>query len=202
MFSLKKWWEPKPLDMKKFLLVGLGNIGSTYTNTRHNIGFSILDALASKWELDFEDGKSAMLTRKNYKGKSFLLIKPTTLMNRSGKAVRYWALKEKIPLQNILIIADDLHLPFGSLRLRAKGSAGGHNGLKDVEALLNTPNYPRLRFGIGKENKPFNQVDFVLGEWSTEEQSTLVERIEKATEIAISFGLTGLQNTMNKYNGT
>ena len=202
MFSLKKWWQPKPLDMKKFLLVGLGNIGHTYTNTRHNIGFSILDALASKWELDFEDGKSAMLTRKNYKGKSFVLVKPTTLMNRSGKAVRYWALKENIPLQNILIITDDLHLPFGSLRLRAKGNAGGHNGLKDVEALLNTPNYPRLRFGIGQENTPFNQVDFVLGEWSTEEQSTLVERIDKAAEMAVSFGLSGLQNTMNEYNGT
>ena len=188
--------------MKKFLLVGLGNIGHPYTNTRHNIGFSVLDALASKWELGFEDRKSAMLTRKNYKGKSFILIKPTTLMNRSGKAVRYWALKENIPLQNILIITDDLHLPFGSLRLRAKGSSGGHNGLKDVEALLNTPNYPRLRFGIGHEKTPFNQVDFVLGEWSTEEQSTLVERIDKAAEMAVSFGLSGLQNTMNEYNST
>ena len=202
MFSLKKWWQPKPLDIKKFLLVGLGNIGHPYTNTRHNIGFSVLDALASKWELGFEDRKSAMLTRKNYKGKSFVLVKPTTLMNRSGKAVRYWALKENIPLQNILIITDDLHLPFGSLRLRAKGSAGGHNGLKDVEALLNTPNYPRLRFGIGQEYTPFNQVDFVLGEWSTEEQSSLVERIDKAAEMAVSFGLSGLQNTMNEYNGT
>ena len=202
MFSLKRWWQPKPLDMKKFLLVGLGNIGHPYTNTRHNIGFSVLDALASKWELGFEDRKSAMLTRKNYKGKSFVLVKPTTLMNRSGKAVRYWALKENIPLQNILIITDDLHLPFGSLRLRAKGSAGGHNGLKDVEALLNTPNYPRLRFGIGQEYTPFNQVDFVLGEWSTEEQSSLVERIDKAAEMAVSFGLSGLQNTMNEYNGT
>ena len=121
MFFLKKLCRPKSLDMKKFLLVGLGNIGSLYTNTRHNIGFSVLDTLAYKWELDFEDGKSAMLARKNYKGKSFILIKPTTLMNRSGKAVRYWALKENIPLQNILIITDDLHLPFGSLRLRAKG---------------------------------------------------------------------------------
>ena len=202
MFSLKKWWQPKPLDMKKFLLVGLGNIGHPYTNTRHNIGFSVLDALASKWELGFEDRKSAMLTRKNYKGKSFILIKPTTLMNRSGKAVRYWALKENIPLQNILIITDDLHLPFGSLRLRAKGNAGGHNGLKDVEALLNTPNYPRLRFGIGHEKTPFNQVDFVLGEWNTQEQSALSERINKAAEMAISFGLSGLQNTMNEYNGT
>lgn len=202
MFFLKKLYRPKSLDMKKFLLVGLGNIGSLYTNTRHNIGFSVLDTLASKWELDFEDGKSAMLARKNYKGKSFILIKPTTLMNRSGKAVRYWALKENIPLQNILIITDDLHLPFGSLRLRAKGSSGGHNGLKDVEALLNTPNYPRLRFGIGHENTPFNQVDFVLGEWNTEEQSALSERIDKAAEMAISFGLSGLLNTMNEYNGT
>lgn len=201
MFFLKKLCRPKSLDMKKFLLVGLGNIGSLYTNTRHNIGFSVLDTLASKWELDFEDGKSAMLARKNYKGKSFILIKPTTLMNRSGKAVRYWALKENIPLQNILIITDDLHLPFGNLRLRAKGSSGGHNGLKDVEALLNTPNYPRLRFGIGHENTPFNQVDFVLGEWNTEEQSALSERIDKAAEMAISFGLSGLLNTMNEYNG-
>ena len=188
--------------MEKFLLVGLGNVGADYEHTRHNIGFDIMDRIAKNWALEFESGKSAWVARKNFKGKTFVLIKPTTLMNRSGKAVRYWALKENIPLQNILIITDDLHLPFGSLRMRAKGSAGGHNGLKDVEALLNTPNYARLRFGIAQEIRPYDQVDFVLGEWDEEEKKRLVERIEKASEMAVSFATAGLQNTMNTFNGT
>jgi PTH1 family peptidyl-tRNA hydrolase len=202
MFSFKKWWQPKPIDMKKFLLVGLGNIGATYANTRHNIGFDVVDALAKEWDLEFETGKSAFITRKNFKGKSLVLIKPTTLMNRSGKAVRYWALKENIALQNILVITDDLHLPFGSLRMRGKGSSGGHNGLKDIEALLNTPNYPRLRFGIGQENKRSHQIDFVLGEWDSEEQKALEERIERAAQMSLSFVVSGVQNTMNQFNGT
>ena len=188
--------------MKKLLLVGLGNIGATYANTRHNIGFDVVDALAKEWDLEFETGKSAFITRKNFKGKSLVLIKPTTLMNRSGKAVRYWALKENIALQNILVITDDLHLPFGSLRMRGKGRSGGHNGLKDIEALLNTPNYPRLRFGIGQENKRSHQIDFVLGEWDSEEQKALEERIERAAQMSLSFVVSGVQNTMNQFNGT
>lgn len=188
--------------MEKFLLAGLGNVGADYEHTRHNIGFDIIDAIAKNWDLEFESGKSAWIARKNFKGKTFVFIKPTTLMNRSGKAVRYWALKENIPLQNILIITDDLHLPYGNLRMRGKGSAGGHNGLKDVEALLNTPNYARLRFGIGQEVRRYDQVDFVLGAWDEEEKKSLAERIEKASKMALSFATAGLQNTMNNFNGT
>lgn len=188
--------------MEKFLLAGLGNVGADYEHTRHNIGFDIIDAIAKNWDLEFESGKSARIARKNFKGKTFVFIKPTTLMNQSGKAVRYWALKENIPLQNILIITDDLHLPYGNLRMRGKGSAGGHNGLKDVEALLNTPNYARLRFGIGQEVRRYDQVDFVLGAWDEEEKKSLAERIEKASKMALSFATAGLQNTMNNFNGT
>lgn len=202
MFSFKKWLRAKPLAMKKYLIVGLGNIGEEYHLTRHNIGFDVIDKLAQLWKLEFELEKTAYCTRKNYKGKTFILIKPTTFMNRSGKAVRYWALKENIPIQNILIITDDLHLPFGTLRLRGKGRSGGHNGLKDIEAMLNTPHYPRLRFGIGQDKKGSSQVDFVLGKWDAEESQLLNERLERAKEMILSFALAGLQNTMNQFNGT
>ena len=201
MFLFKKWQSNKPLALKKFLIVGLGNVGTEYIGTRHNIGFDVVDTLAQHWGLEFELKKLAHTAQKNFKGKTFVLIKPTTFMNRSGKAVRYWTLKENIPVQNILIITDDLHLPFGTLRLRAKGSAGGHNGLKDIEALLNTSNYPRLRFGIGQENKG-NQVDFVLGHWLDEEKLALPERLSRSQEAVVSFVLQGLSNTMNQFNGT
>ena len=163
MFSLKRIFSKKTpsLAMKKFLIVGLGNIGDQYQNTRHNIGFSILDHIASKNECLWESKKLANYTVLKKKGRQFILIKPTTFMNRSGKAVRYWALKENIPLENILILTDEIHLPFGTLRIKAKGSPAGHNGLKDIESELNTPNYARLRFGIGHEPKPFDQVKFV-----------------------------------------
>ena len=187
--------------MKKFLIVGLGNIGDEYAHTRHNIGFDVVDALAQQWECSFDTGKSAAIARKNYRGKTFVLIKPTTFMNRSGKAVRYWALKENIPLQNILIVTDDLHLPFGSLRLRGKGSSGGHNGLKDIENQLNTSHYSRLRFGIGQV-KGEHQVDFVLGKWTAAEADAIHERIKRCQEIIISFAVAGLQNTMNQFNGS
>lgn len=200
MFLFEKWWARKLLAMKKYLIVGLGNIGDDYVGTRHNIGFDIIDTLVKQWELKLESGKLASIARKNFKGKTFVLIKPTTFMNRSGKAVRYWALKENIPLQNILIVTDDLHLPFGTLRLRGKGSAGGHNGLKDIEALLNTLHYARLRFGIGQEKKG-NQVDFVLGQWHPEENQALPERLVQAKELVISFVTQGLSNTMNQFNG-
>ena len=201
MFSWIHWRKPKPLAMKKFLIVGLGNIGDEYAHTRHNIGFDVVDALAQQWECSFDSGKSASIARKNYRGKTFVLIKPTTFMNRSGKAVRYWALKENIPLQNILIVTDDLHLPFGSLRLRGKGSSGGHNGLKDIESQLNTNNYSRLRFGIGQA-KGEHQVDFVLGKWTATEADAIPERIQRCQEMIISFAVAGLQNTMNQFNGS
>lgn len=203
MFSLKRIFSKKTpsLAMKKFLIVGLGNIGDQYQNTRHNIGFCILDHIASKNEGLWESKKLASHTVLKKKGRQFILIKPTTFMNRSGKAVRYWALKENIPLENILILTDEIHLPFGTLRIKAKGSPAGHNGLKDIESELNTPNYARLRFGIGHEPKPFDQVKFVLDPWNEAEEKVLTQRIEKCGEAILSFGLEGLSTAMNRYNG-
>lgn len=187
--------------MKKFLIVGLGNPGEEYHNTRHNVGFSVLDTVCAQEQGKWESKKLADTFTFTQKGRQFLLIKPTTFMNRSGKAVRYWALQENIPVERILIITDELHLPFGTLRLRAKGSPAGHNGLKDIEAQLNTPHYARLRFGIGQEQKAFDQVRFVLDPWTEEEQNLLPPRLEKCAEAIRSFGLVGLQQTMNQFNG-
>jgi PTH1 family peptidyl-tRNA hydrolase len=203
MQLLKRIFKKKPPspDMNKFLIVGLGNIGLEYDNTRHNVGFKILDHVAEKNKALWEVKKLASYSSFKKKGKKFVMIKPNTFMNRSGKSVKYWALKEKINIENILIITDDLHLPFGTLRLRGKGSAAGHNGLKDIESELNTPNYARLRFGIGQQNKPFDQVKFVLDKWNGNEEKDITKRIDVCTEIAIAFGLEGLSNTMNKFNG-
>ena len=204
MFSFKKLFQKQRQEpfMKKFLIVGLGNIGEDYANTRHNVGFDILDHFVNEKEIAFESVKLGSRAVFKHKGKQFVLIKPSTFMNRSGKAVRYWALKENIPLENILILTDELHLNFGTLRLRGKGSDGGHNGLKDTQAHLNTPHYARLRFGIGQDQKPFNQVQFVLKKWNEEEQRALKERLGKCSELILSFGLQGLQKTMNQFNGT
>ena len=203
MLFFKELFKKKTpsLDMKKYLIVGLGNIGLEYDNTRHNIGFQILDHLAEKNKVLWETKKLASLSIIKKKGKKFIFIKPTTFMNRSGKAVRYWALQEKVNIENILIVTDDLHLPFGTFRLKGKGSPAGHNGLKDVESELNTPNYARLRFGIGQEKKPFDQVKFVLDNWNTNEQKYIKERIELCNEIIINFVLEGLTSTMNRFNG-
>lgn len=187
--------------MKKFLIVGLGNIGSEYENTRHNIGFKVLDHLAKKEELTFETQKLGALTTYKFKGRSFLLLKPSTYMNLSGKAIKYWLTKEKIPLENLLVITDDLNLPFGTLRIKMKGSDGGHNGLKDTQLQLNTTKYNRFRFGISDEFSKGRQVDYVLGEWTSEENDKLTERLDKACEIIKSFGLAGINNTMNSFNG-
>ena len=193
--------KSKPNDMKKFLIVGLGNIGFDYKNTRHNIGFEVIDYLAKKHETDMEEVKLCKKGTFRYKGKKIILLKPSTFMNRSGKAVRYWALKENVAIQNILVITDDLNLPLAKLRLKGKGSDGGHNGLKDVEAQLNTPNYPRLRFGIKNEEKSFNQIDFVLGKFSADENNQVIRGIIKCEEIAISFTQMGLEKSMNLFNG-
>ena len=203
MFSFKRFFSKKTpvLAMKKFLIVGLGNIGEEYENTRHNVGFNILNRLAEKNDCLWESKKLAEYTLLKKKGRQFILIKPTTFMNRSGKAVRYWALQEKIPLENILILTDEIHLPFGTIRMKGKGSPAGHNGLKDIESQLNTPNYARLRFGIGQEQKAFDQVKFVLDRWDASEEKLLHKRIEQCTEAILSFGLEGLSTAMNRYNG-
>ena len=187
--------------MKKYLIVGLGNIGAEYVDTRHNIGFKILNKLAHKEEVTFENQKLGAIAKFRFKGRTFILLKPSTYMNLSGKAVKYWQTKEKITLENILVICDDLNIPFGTIRLKAKGSDGGHNGLKDINVILNTPNYPRFRFGVSDEFKKGKQVDYVLGKWSDDENSKLPERLDKACALIKSFGTSGLANTMSEYNG-
>ncbi|WP_452230841.1 aminoacyl-tRNA hydrolase [Lacinutrix sp. MEBiC02404] len=187
--------------MKKFLIVGLGNIGEKYANTRHNIGFKMLDYLAEKEELQFETQKLGDISSYRFKGRTFILLKPSTYMNLSGKAILYWLTKEKIPLENLLVITDDLNLPFGSIRIKTKGSDGGHNGLKDTQDKLNTTKYNRFRFGISDAFSTGRQVDYVLGEWTEEEEKKLPERLEKGKEIIKSFGTAGINNTMNTFNG-
>lgn len=191
----------EPDCMKKFLIVGLGNIGAEYHNTRHNIGFKILDFLVEKEGLTFTTDKLGDLTTYKFKGRTFILLKPSTYMNLSGKSVLYWLTKEKIPLENLLIITDDLNLSFGSIRLKTKGSDGGHNGLKDIQDKLQTTNYNRFRFGISDEFSTGRQVDYVLGDWNEEENKLLPERLEKAKELIKSFGTAGINNTMNSFNG-
>lgn len=185
----------------KYLIVGLGNPGSKYENTRHNIGFKVLDAFAKECEVGFETEKLADVARTKFKGRSIVLIKPNTFMNLSGKAVNYWMQQEKIPRENILVITDDIALPFGKLRMKGKGSDGGHNGLKDIQATLNTVDYARLRFGVGNEFHPGKQSDYVLGEWSKEENLDLPERIGNAMEFIKGFTSIGLQLTMTNWNG-
>jgi peptidyl-tRNA hydrolase, PTH1 family len=187
--------------MAKFLIVGLGNIGEEYLYTRHNIGFLVADAIAKKFEVSFKTERLAAITEFKHKSHVFILIKPTTYMNLSGKAVQYWMTKEKINSENIIVVTDDLALPFGTLRLKGKGSDGGHNGLKDIQTVLNTTNYSRLRFGIGNEFNKGSQVNYVLGKWDKEEESKLQERTEKAAEMCLAFGTIGLQLTMTNYNG-
>ena len=185
----------------KFLIVGLGNIGAEYVNTRHNIGFKIVDFLARKEGANFETVKLGALAEYKLKGRTFLLLKPNTYMNLSGKAVQYWMDKKNIPLENILVITDDLNLSFGTIRIKPKGSDGGHNGLKNINLILNTQNYARFRFGISDEFKKGKQVDYVLGDWDDAEKAALPERLELASEIIKSFGTAGLENTMTAFNG-
>lgn len=186
--------------MKKYLIAGLGNIGEEYADTRHNIGFNILDALAGASNISFSPDRYASVARMRLKNKEVVLIKPTTYMNLSGKAVNYWLQHEKIPIENLLVIVDELALPFGSIRIKTKGSDGGHNGLKNIQQVLGTTAYPRLRFGIGNDFPKGQQVNFVLSPWSDEELSTLPARIEKATEAIKSFVLAGPGITMTQYN--
>ena len=184
----------------KYLIVGLGNIGDEYRNTRHNIGFMVLDALAKASNLVFKDGRYGATASMSVKGRQLLLLKPSTYMNLSGNAVRYWMQHEKIPLENVLIIVDDLSLPFGAMRLKGKGSDAGHNGLKHIAATLGTQNYARLRFGIGNDFPKGGQIDYVLGCFDEDAMKLLSERLETAGKIIESFCLAGLNITMNQYN--
>ena len=197
----KKNKQEDIIPMKKFLIVGLGNIGSEYANTRHNIGFKILDYIANQEGISFQTVKLGEVAELKIKGRTLLLLKPNTYMNLSGKAVKYWLEKENIEKENMLVITDDLNLAFGTIRIKTKGSDGGHNGLKNIQLLLNSTEYPRFRFGISDAFKKGQQVNYVLGEWDTEEKEKLKERLEISSEIVKSFALAGLSNTMNIYNG-
>ena len=183
-----------------FLIVGLGNIGSEYAQTRHNIGFRVLDALAKASNLVFEDKRYGAVTTLKVKNHTLTLLKPSTYMNLSGNAVRYWMNEKKIPLENILVVVDDLSLPFGQLRMRPGGSEAGHNGLKHISSVLGTQQYARLRFGIGNDFPRGGQVDFVLGEFTDEDLKTMDERLDLAGEMVKSFALSGIQFTMNHFN--
>lgn len=184
----------------KYLIVGLGNIGMEYDMTRHNIGFDVADAFIIKHEGTFGLDRHAYVANIKWKGKSFVVIKPTTYMNLSGKAVKYWMDKEKIALENVLVILDDLALPIEALRLRPGGSAAGHNGLKNIELILQTDQYARLRFGIGNNYAKGKQADFVLSRWKAEELPIVKEKILKSVEIIESFATQGLGKTMSLYN--
>ena len=184
----------------KFLIAGLGNIGSEYENTRHNIGFKIADALVAKHKASFTSDRHAFISELKIKNKQLVVIKPTTFMNLSGNAIRYWMQKEKIPLENVFVMIDELALPFGTIRIKGSGSDGGHNGLKSVQELLATQNYTRLRFGIAAEFSKGKQVDYVLGDWSAEEKKTLDEKIERSVKAVETFCLAGLNNAMNEFN--
>ena len=185
----------------KYLVAGLGNIGAKYDNTRHNIGFDIVDLLAKEFEAEWSTEQLGDIARIKHKGRTFVLLKPSTYMNRSGKAVRYWLQKEKIDKSRLIVIIDDLNLTFGKMRLRGKGSDGGHNGLKDIDQMNGGNNYARLRIGIGNEFSKGKQVDYVLGEWSSEEQDALPGILNKAADAVKAFGTIGLQRAMNQYNG-
>lgn len=187
--------------MKKYLIVGLGNIGLDYVQTRHNIGFMVLDFMSHELGFKFEDLRYGAVASHSIKGRKVIFLKPNTYMNLSGKAVKYWLEKESINLENLLIITDDLNLDFGTIRIKTKGSDGGHNGLKSVQHELQTINYPRMRFGIGDKFSKGRQVDYVLGQWGEEERKFLPERLEFCSQAVHSFILAGINETMNTYNG-
>jgi PTH1 family peptidyl-tRNA hydrolase len=184
----------------KYLITGLGNIGSEYANTRHNIGFDILDSLAGESNISFKDKRYGFVVEMKYRARSYWLLKPSTYVNLSGNAVRYWLKKLKLPVENLMVVVDDLALPFGTLRLRSKGGDAGHNGLAHINTILGTSGYARLRFGIGDDFHQGQQVNYVLGDWTDEQKKLLPERIELAGEIIKSFGVIGLERTMNAYN--
>ena len=209
MFKLLKFFFKKPKSyleeqntMKKYLIIGLGNIGPEYAQTRHNIGFKVLDKFAQQEDLSFETAKLGDVTTFKIKGRSVLLLKPSTYMNLSGKALHYWMEKENIPLENVLVITDDINLDFGVIRVKTKGSNGGHNGLKDIQNTLNSANYNRFRFGVGADFGKGRQVDYVLGKWNDDERAAMPERLERSAEVIKSFVLAGITITMNQYNNT
>jgi len=185
----------------KYLIVGLGNPGVKYQNTRHNIGYKVLDTLVELSNTTFKEEKHALYTSLKHKARTYHLIKPTTFMNLSGKALNYWMQALKIDHSNLLVVTDDIALPFGTLRLRGKGSDGGHNGLKDINQYLGHTKYARLRFGVGDQFLKGQQAQYVLSDWTPDEESDLNERLEQAVKMVLSFGTIGLAQTMSNFNG-
>ena len=186
-------------DMNKYLIVGIGNIGDNYNNTRHNIGFDVINEISKVLKVGFESVKLAQRSECKFKGKKIILIKPNNYVNNSGKSLLYWKKKEKVSSDNTLVICDDLNLYFGNIKIKSSGSAGGHNGLKDIEEFLGTVNYPRVRIGISNNNK-MSTSDYVLGKWSETEQSNIHNIVKISSEIVFSFIQTGIERTMNVYN--
>ena len=184
----------------KFLIVGLGNPGVKYSKTRHNVGFKSLDYISRNANVEFENCKFGELCSFKYRGKLVFLLKPNTYMNLSGNAVNYWIKKEKIPLSNLLVVTDDINLSLGLLRMKKKGSDGGHNGLKNIQDLLLSSSYPRLRIGAGNEFSKGKQVDYVLGDWSEEEEEIIKQKLVTIKEMILSFCFAGIENTMNIFN--
>lgn len=195
-----RFFKEEEPDSMKYLIAGLGNMGAEYDDTRHNVGFEVIDLLAKEYDVTFKHEHLGDVTEFRFKSRTFVLLKPSTFMNLSGKAVRYWLQKKKINKENLLVIVDDMNLPFGSQRLRGKGNPGGHNGLKDIDNMLSGNNYARLRIGIGNDFSKGRQVDFVLGKWSSEESDQLPAILKEASEIVKGFGTIGLSRTMNQYN--
>ena len=194
-------WKKNNLEMKKFLIVGIGNIGKEYDNTRHNVGFQILDYISKEYQQDFEIVKYGQISKFRIKGKSVILLKPSTYVNLSGKAVGYWLKKEKIGINNLLVISDDLNLDFGKIRIKTKGTDGGHNGLKDISSVLGTNDYSRFRFGIGGNFPKGRQSDYVLSKWNNDEKSEFISLETHFIELFKSYLLEGIDITMNKFNG-
>ena len=184
----------------KFLIVGLGNIGAKYESTRHNIGFKALDFVAEQSSASFTEEKYGDISSFKYKGKNIYLLKPNTFMNLSGLAVRYWLTKLKIDVKNLLVVTDDLNLDVGNLRMKKNGSDGGHNGLKDIQQILSSSQYPRLRIGVGNNFPKGKQIDYVLGEWTEEEDLVLNKKMKIINEMVLSFCFAGIENTMNAFN--
>jgi len=187
-------------ESNKFLICGLGNIGDEYANTRHNVGFLVLQALAMDLKVAFKSGRLADVAKARFKGKNLTLIKPTTYMNLSGKALKYWITAEDIPMENVLVVTDDIALPLGTLRMKKKGGDAGHNGLNNIIMSLNTEEFPRLRIGIGNDFAKGHQVDYVLGKWTKAEEPVMIEKINKAVEAIKSFIFEGADKAMNQYN--
>ena len=201
LFKSKSRTQEADEGLMKYLIVGLGNIGDEYDGTRHNVGFRVVDALAKAQGADFQDKRYGFVAKTRVKNAEIILLKPSTYMNLSGNAVRYWMQQEKVELQNVLVVVDDLSLPVGTIRMKQNGSAAGHNGLKHIAQMLSTENYPRLKFGIGNDFPRGAQVDFVLGKFSADDNKVIDGKVLVAIDAIKAFCLSGIQFAMNHYNG-